>query len=110
MAMHLTADFVGVASAQLTDQSLVCGVMVSAAGAAGMNPSGSPIVLRHPGGGLSVILPLDGCHMSIHTMPERELALLDVLALPQHDPQRALDVLKRRLPAREIRQELRHRG
>jgi S-adenosylmethionine/arginine decarboxylase-like enzyme len=108
--VHLTADFIGVAATHLGDQSLVSGVMVSAAGAAGMTSSGSPVVLKHPDGGLSVILPLDGCHMSIHTSPSRELALLDVLALSHHDPQRALDVVRRRLPARTVLTEQRERG
>jgi S-adenosylmethionine/arginine decarboxylase-like enzyme len=108
--VHLTADLIGVAAVHLGDQSLVSGVMVSAAGAAGMTTSGTPLVLKHPDGGLSVILPLDGCHMSIHTSPSRELALYDVLALPHHDPQRALEVVRRRLPARTVHTERRERG
>ena len=104
------ADFFGVSAMQLTDQSMISGIMVSAAGAAGMSASGSPVVLKHPDGALSVILPLDGCHMSLHTNPERETALLDVLATPPHDPQRALDVLMRRLAASTVRTERRERG
>jgi S-adenosylmethionine/arginine decarboxylase-like enzyme len=108
--VHLIADFVGVSALQLMDQSLISGVIVSAAGAAGMSSTGTPVVLRHPGGGISVILPMDGCHMSLHTKPEGELALLDVLASPPHDPQRALDVVMRRLTARTVRTERRERG
>jgi S-adenosylmethionine/arginine decarboxylase-like enzyme len=108
--VHLTADLLGVAAVHLSDQSLVSGVMVSAAGAAGMTSSGAPVVIKHPDGGLSVILPLDGCHMSIHTSPAREFALLDVLASSHHDPQRALDVVRRRLPARSVHTERRERG
>ncbi|HEX7122978.1 MAG TPA: S-adenosylmethionine decarboxylase [Gemmatimonadaceae bacterium] len=108
--VHLTADLLGVSASQLADQSLICGVMVSAAGAAGMTATGSPVVLRHPDTGLSVILPVDGCHMSIHTMPDRELAILDVLASPGHDTQRALDVVTRRIVARTVRTERRTRG
>jgi S-adenosylmethionine/arginine decarboxylase-like enzyme len=108
--VHLTADLLGVPLPQLGDQSLISGVVVAAAGAAGMTPSGAPIVRKHPDGGVSVILPLDGCHMSIHTMPARELAMLDVLALPQHHTQRALDVVTRRLNARSVRSERRERG
>lgn len=110
MVVHLMADFVGVPALQLADQSLISGIMVSAAGAAGMSASGSPVVLKHPDGGLSVILPLDSCHMSIHTNPERQTALLDVLARPPHDPQRALDVLMRRLTATTVHTERRERG
>jgi S-adenosylmethionine/arginine decarboxylase-like enzyme len=110
MVVHLMADFVGVPALQLADQSLISGIMVSAAGAAGMSASGSPLVLKHPDGGLSVILPIDGCHMSLHTNPARQTALLDILALPPHDPQRALDVLMRRLAATTVNTERRERG
>lgn len=108
--VHLTADLFGVAPALLGDVSLVSGVVVSAAGAAGMKASGAPVVLHHPDGGLSVILPLDGCHLSLHTMPSRELALVDVMALPAHHAQRALDVVTRRLVAKNQRTERRERG
>jgi S-adenosylmethionine/arginine decarboxylase-like enzyme len=108
--VHLTADFFGVPTLQLGDHSLISGVMVAAAGAAGMKATGSPVVIRHPDGGVSVVLPLDGCHMSVHTMPGRELAMLDVLASPPHDAQKALDVVARRLTARSVRTERRERG
>jgi S-adenosylmethionine/arginine decarboxylase-like enzyme len=108
--VHLTADFIGAAPPLLSDQSLISGLLVSAAGAAGMTASGAPIVLKHPDGALSVILPIDGCHMSLHTMPGLELAMLDVLARPHHDTQRALDVVARRIAARSVRAERRERG
>ena len=108
--MHLTADFIGASPVQLTDQSLISGILVSAAGAAGMKASGAPTVITHPDGGLSVILPLDGCHMSVHTLPARELAILDVIAQQPHDPQLALDVVSRRITARTVRAERRNRG
>lgn len=107
---HLTADFIGASSQQLGDQALISGVLVSAAGASGMKASGPPTVITHPDGGLSVILPLDGCHMSLHTMPGRELAILDIIARPPHDPQQALDVIARRITARTVRAERRTRG
>jgi len=42
--------------------------------------------------------------------PARELAILDVIALPPHDPRRALDVIARRITAKTIRAEQRTRG
>jgi S-adenosylmethionine/arginine decarboxylase-like enzyme len=108
--VHLTADFLGAAPWQLADQALISGMLVSAAGAAGMKASGAPTVIRHPDGGLSVILPLDGLHMSVHTMPARELAIVDVIAIAPHDPQRALDVISRRLTAKSVRAEQQRRG
>ncbi|HSA55209.1 MAG TPA: S-adenosylmethionine decarboxylase [Gemmatimonadaceae bacterium] len=108
--VHLSADFFGVAPEVLGDRSLLCGVLVSAAGAAGLQTSGAPLVLQHPDGAVSAILPSDGCHMSLHTMPAREVAILDVLARPGHDVQRALDVVARRIAARSVRAERRERG
>lgn len=107
---HITADFIGASATQLADQGFISGIMVSAAGASGMKASGSPTVIRHPDGALTVILPADGCHLSIHTMPSRELAILDVIAQHPHDPQRALDVVVRRLTAKTVRAERRTRG
>jgi S-adenosylmethionine/arginine decarboxylase-like enzyme len=107
---HVTADFLGVSPVKLTDTSMLSGLLVSAAGASGLSPTGSPLVRRHPDGALSVILPLDGCHMSLHTMPAHECALLDIMARAGHDPQKALDVCARRLEAREVRAERRERG
>jgi S-adenosylmethionine/arginine decarboxylase-like enzyme len=107
---HLTADFIGASAHQLGDQSLISGILVSAASASGMKASGPPTVIVHPDGGLSVILPMDGCHMSVHTMPSRELAILDVIALPPHDPRRALDVIARKISAKSVRAEQRTRG
>lgn len=108
--VHLSADFFGVSPRLLGDQSALCGMLVSAAGAAGLQASGSPIVLTHHDGAVSAILPIDGCHMSLHSMPEQEVAILDVLARPGHDVQRALDVVVRRLAARAVRAERRERG
>ena len=107
---HLTADFIGASAQQLGDQALISGILVSAAGATGMKASGPPTVIVHPGGGLSVILPLDGCHMSVHTIPARELAILDVIALPPHYPRQALEVIARRITAKTVRTEQRTRG
>ncbi len=108
--LHLTADFIGAPALQLADQSFISGILVSAAGAAGMKASGAPLVIVHPDEGLSVILPLDGCHMSMHTMPAQELAIVDVIARAPRDPQRALDVITRRLSAQTVHVERRTRG
>ena len=107
---HLVADFVGVPPAQCRDAGLVIGLLIAAAGAMGVTAIASPTVHRHPNDGLAVLLLLDGCHMSVHTVPERELLLLDVLALARHDARKALDVFARRLSAREIRSDARARG
>ncbi|HUF25610.1 MAG TPA: S-adenosylmethionine decarboxylase [Gemmatimonadaceae bacterium] len=107
---HIVADFVGVPAAQLMDASLISGLLVAAAGAAGLPVIGAPIVRPRHGGGVAAILLLDGCHVAVHTFPERELMLLDVLAGEDHHGERALEVFKRRVTAREIRRDVRTRG
>ena len=107
---HLIADFVGVPATQLRDTNLVTGLLIAAAGAAGFVTIGSPVIRKLPSDGVAAILVLDGCHVAVHAFPERELLLLDVLALASQDPRKALDVFARRLGAREIRSDVRSRG
>lgn len=107
---HLTADFLGVAPAQLRDTALLAGLLIAAAGAAGLTALGTPLIRRLPTDAVAGVLLLDGCHMSVHALPDRELLLLDVLAAASYEPRKALDVFARRLPAREIRSEQRARG
>jgi len=109
--IHLTADFVGVAPERLRDATLMSGLLIAAASAAGFNPAGAPLVRPHHGGeGLSAFVLLGGCHMIAHAYPARELLVLDVLAAPPFDAVKAFDVFTRRVAAREIRSEQRARG
>lgn len=107
---HLVADLVGVRPAQLRDAPLLSGLMIAAASAAGMSPAGAPLVRQLPHDGVTGIVLLEGCHMLVHTFPERELLLLDVLTPPTQDGRKALDVFARRLTPREIRSDQRERG
>ena len=109
--VHLIADFVGVPPERLRDATLVSGLLIAAASAAGFNPLGAPVVRPHNGGeGLSAFVLLGGCHMIAHTYPARGLLLLDVLASQPYDAGKAFDVFARRVPASEIRSEQRQRG
>lgn len=99
---HLLVDFAGVSAARLADQTLVGGLLVAAAGAAGL-AAGAPLVRTWPSGGVTAVLVSDGCHILVHTLPADGLLLLDVFvrgARPAAD--RAADVFARRLgsPAR----------
>lgn len=107
---HLSADFVGALPSQLGDTSLISGLLIAAAGAAGFTAIGAPVLRKLPGDALSVVLMLDDCHMTAHAFPSRQLLLLDILTLAAHDSQKALDVFTRRLSAREVRCEKRARG
>ena len=107
---HLVADFLGVSPMQLRDSTLVQGLLIAAAGAAGFSAVQAPLVRKLPTDGLAGVLLLEGCHIAVHTFPERELMLLDILSLATHDARKALDVFARRVGAREIRSETRVRG
>ena len=108
--VHLFADFFGVPAARLRDASLVGGLLVAAAGAAGLIAHGAPVMRTLPHDGVAGLFLLEGCHVAVHTFPERELLLLDVLALATQDAQKAVDVFSRRLGAREVRCDRLERG
>lgn len=107
---HLIADLLGVSAVQLRDTATLCGLLIAAAGAAGFAAIGAPVVHQLPNDNVAGVLLLDGCHIAVHTFPQRELLLLDILALGTSDPRKALDVFARRLLPREIRSETRARG
>ena len=108
--VHIVADFVGVPANQLADRTLVGGLIVAAAGAAGMNAPGVPTMRQRHAGGIAAVLLLDDCHITVHAIPERELLLLDVLAPITIDATRAIDVFARRLTARHVHKESRERA
>jgi S-adenosylmethionine/arginine decarboxylase-like enzyme len=83
------------------------GLMLSAAGAAGFATIESPIVRALARDGLAVVLLLDAGHLAVHTFPERELVVLDLLVPAGRDPQKAVDVFARKFGVAEARQHAR---
>jgi S-adenosylmethionine/arginine decarboxylase-like enzyme len=108
--VHRTADFRGVTSPLLRDGAALSGLLLSAAGAAGLATSESPMVRQLSRDGLVVILLLDLGHVVAHTIPSRELILLDLLVPSGRDPQKAVDVFTRKLGASEARSGRLDRG
>lgn len=107
---HVTADLSGVGSGSLRDSRLLSGLLIAAAGAAGLNASGAPVLRVAPSGGISAVLLLDPCHVSIHSLPDRGIALVDVLASNETDAAKALDVFVRRLAPASMTSATRMRG
>ena len=107
---HVSADLLGVRSGPLRDAALLSGLLIAAAGAAGLNAIGAPIVHRAPSGAIAAVLLLDPCHVSIHSLPERELALVDILARDAASAEKALDVFVRRLVPASVNSDTRARG
>ena len=107
---HRSADFRGVRSPLLHDGAALSGLLLSAASAAGLSSTESPILRQLPGGGLAAVLLLDLGHLTAHTMPQRDLIMLDILVAANRDPQRAVEVFVRKLGARESRGTRQERG
>ncbi len=60
--------------------------------------------------GVSVALLCEGGHITLHAAPDEGLCFVDVAGLGGTNPQRGLDVIIKRLGAREVRSDARRRG
>jgi S-adenosylmethionine/arginine decarboxylase-like enzyme len=107
---HRSADFRGVTSPILRDAAALSGLLLSAAGAAGLSTAEPPMVRTLPRDGLAILLLLDLGHVTVHTMPARETLLLDLLVPAGRDPQKAVDVFTRKLGTSEVRSSRSDRG
>jgi S-adenosylmethionine/arginine decarboxylase-like enzyme len=108
--VHRTADFRGVTSPILRDGAALSGLLISAAGAAGLTTAEPPSVRALPRDGLAAVLLLDLGHVTVHTIPSRETLLLDLLVPVGRDPQKAVDVFARKLGIAESRSARLDRG
>jgi S-adenosylmethionine decarboxylase len=107
---HIIADLTGIAVPALRDATSLTGLLIAAAGAAGLSAIGAPVVRQLPDGAVAAVLFLDACHITLRTLPESGTLLLDILAPATRDAQKALDVFTRRLAPKELRSEVRARG
>ena len=107
---HLVADLSGVGSGALRDAPLLSGLLIAAAGAAGLGGATAPVVRTASDGGVAAILLLDPCHLSVHSFPDRGLALVDVITRDAVGASKALDVFVRRLTPTDVVSETRVRG
>jgi S-adenosylmethionine/arginine decarboxylase-like enzyme len=108
--VHRTADYRGVRSPILRDAAALSGLLLSAAGAAGLSTAEPPTVRELPRDGLALLLLLDLGHVTVHTIPSRETLLLDLLVPSGRDPQKAVDVFTRKLATNEVRSGRSDRG
>jgi len=107
---HLTAEFIGVPGEHLRDATLLGGLLIAAASAAGFGTIGVPAVRKQNGDGISAVLVMPGAHIALHAIPERQTLLFDVVGPASHDFRKALDVFARRLSARNVTSDTRGRG
>ena len=110
---HVFADLAGVPTDRLTDPQALSGLLLSAANAAGLHPAGPATVLTGPQG-VAAVLVCHGGHVALHVVPASGegggLCFADVAGVAAAQPQRGLDVIIKRLGARQVRTDARRRG
>lgn len=107
---HDAADFRGVPSSLLRDRASLSGLLIAAAGAAGLTTVEPPIVRSLPRGGLVIVLLLDLGHVALHTIPDDGVLAVDLLVSASKDARQAIDVVTRRLNVRAARATHADRG
>ncbi len=107
---HNAADFRGVPGSLLRDQASLSGLLIAAAGAAGLTTVEPPLVRLLPRGGLVILLLLDLGHVALHTVPDEGVLALDLLVSAAKDARKAVDVVTRRLNVRPTRATHSDRG
>jgi S-adenosylmethionine/arginine decarboxylase-like enzyme len=95
--VHLVAEFKGVAESCLRDSGLLGGLLIAAAGAAGLHALTSPLLRNSTTRGVDGLMLLDGGHAAVHAQASRGSLLLDLVAPIPAELSRALDVFTRRL-------------
>lgn len=106
---HVFADLGGIAAHRLSDQQGLAGLLLAAANAAGLNSPNPPVVKVGPRG-VSAALVCHGGHVALHGFPDTGVCFADVAGVGGAFPQRGLDVIIKRLSAREVRTDTRRRG
>ncbi|HEX4574607.1 MAG TPA: S-adenosylmethionine decarboxylase [Gemmatimonadales bacterium] len=105
---HAFADLGGIPATRLSDGTELTGLLLAAANAAGLHPAAPPVVKTGPRG-VSAVLLCHGGHVALHGLPDAGLCFADV-AGGGTLPQRGLEVIIKRLGAREVRTDTRRRG
>lgn len=106
---HVFADLGGIAPGRLSDAQALGSLTLAAANAAALHPAGPPVAQAGPNG-VVVVLACHGGHVAIHALPETGVCFIDVMAVGKAHPQRGLDVIIRRLDARDVRTDARRRS
>ncbi|HEU5261676.1 MAG TPA: S-adenosylmethionine decarboxylase [Gemmatimonadales bacterium] len=106
---HVFADLGGIPANRLTDAQALAGLLLAAANAVGLSPAAAPVVKTGPRG-VAAALVCHGGHVALHALPEDGLCFADIAGLGAVHPQRGLEVIVKRLGAREVRSDARRRG
>jgi S-adenosylmethionine/arginine decarboxylase-like enzyme len=93
-----TAELTGVPAAPLEDSAALSALIVAAAVAAGLSTEGAPVVRAGIAGVAVGVVGVDG-HVVLHTTPAQGTCLVDIVVRGPGRPDRAIDVIARRLGA-----------
>lgn len=106
---HAFADLKDVSAGRLSDAQGLGPLLLAAANAAGMHPARAPLV-HTAGDGVTAVLACHRGHVAIHTRPDAGVCCVDIVTVGNGRPQRGLDVIMRRLGAREVHPDAQARG
>lgn len=108
---HVFADLSGIPGDRLNDPQALSGLLLAAANAAGLNPADPPVV-QSGTTGTTALLVCRGGHVALHALPAEGICYADIAGLGGSpvQPSRGLEVIVKRLGAREVRTDSRQRG
>jgi S-adenosylmethionine/arginine decarboxylase-like enzyme len=95
-APHLLTELSGISAPMLGDEQALAALVVAAGGALGLTPHGPPLSRTGPRG-IAVGLLGHGGHIVLHAEPARGTCLVDIVSPAGVLPNRALEVIARRL-------------
>ena len=95
--VHLVAGLTDVAPAYLHDSGMMGGLLIAAAGAAGLHATSAPLLRTHGIRGVDDVLMVDGGHAAVHAHAGRGMLLIDIIAAEPANLVKALEVFTRRL-------------
>jgi S-adenosylmethionine/arginine decarboxylase-like enzyme len=93
---HTLAELTGISTPTLGDEQALAALAVAAAGAIGLTPHGPPTARSGPQG-IAVSLLGHGGHVVLHARPAGGACLVDVVTPNAASPDRAVEVIARRL-------------
>ena len=102
---HVFADLSGIPGDRLGDPQALSGLLLAAANAAGLNPADPPVV-KTGTTGTTALLVCRGGHVALHAVPADGVCYADIAGLGPEgaiQPARGLEVIVKRLGAREVR-------
>lgn len=95
--VHLRAELTGVTPARLRDRALIGGLLIAAAGAAGLHANHAPILQVDEFRGVDGLLMLEAGHAAVHCFASQRILLLDILVPEPANLDTAVAVFTRRL-------------